>query len=139
MRTLGVIGGAPVRNEHLSSWYGAIGFNVEIPVFNGYLFTARAKEADLRAQAAREQLRDLQNTVARDVRTSWLAASTAYSRLAVTRRLLDEANQALELARTRYTLGLGSIVELTQAQLQATRAQIGDTDSRYQYRLPRRS
>lgn len=135
VRTLGVIGGAPIRNEHLSSWYGAIGFNVEIPVFNGYLFTARAKEADLRAQAAREQLRDLQNTVARDVRTSWLAASTAYGRLAVTRQLLDQAGQALDLARTRYTLGLGSIVELTQAQLQATRAQIGDTDSRYQYRL----
>jgi outer membrane protein len=135
VRTLGVIGGAPIRNEHLSSWYGAIGFNVEIPVFNGYLFTARAKEADLRAQAAREQLRDLQNTVARDVRTSWLAASTAYGRLAVTRQLLDQASQALDLARTRYTLGLGSIVELTQAQLQATRAQIGDTDSRYQYRL----
>ena len=135
VRTLGVIGGAPVRNEHLSSWYGAIGFNVEIPVFNGNLFTARAKEADLRAQAAREQLRDLQNTVSRDVRTSWLAANTAYSRLAVTRRLLDQANLALDLARTRYTLGLGSIVELTQAQLQATRAQIGDTDSRYQYRV----
>ena len=135
VRTLGVIGGAPVRNEHLSSWYGAIGFNVEIPVFNGYLFTARAKEADLRAQAAREQLRDLENTVTRDVRTSWLAANTAYDRLAVTRQLLDQANQALDLARTRYTLGLGSIVELTQAQLQATRAQIGDTDSRYQYRL----
>jgi len=136
VRALGVVGGAPVRNEdHLSDWYGAIGFNVEIPVFNGYLFSSRAKEAELRARAARESLRDLRNAVTRDVRTSWLAASTAYERLAVTRRLLEQANLALDLARTRYDLGLGSIVELSQAQLQATRAQIGDASSRYRYRV----
>jgi outer membrane protein len=36
---------------------------------------------------------------------------------------------------TRYNLGLGSIVEFSQADLQETEADIADTDAKYQYRL----
>jgi outer membrane protein len=49
--------------------------------------------------------------------------------------LVKEANLAMDLAQTRYKLGLSSIVELSQAQLQQTSAQIQDTSARYQYRL----
>jgi outer membrane protein len=135
VRAMGALGAAPFRNANLGSWYGAIGVNVEIPLFNGFLFSARSSEADFKAQAARQRLRDLRNAVARDVRVSWLNASTAYSRLSVTHQLLGQAELAMELAKTRYELGLSSIVELTQAQLQQTQAQISDTEARYQYRL----
>jgi outer membrane protein len=132
---LGAFGGAPVRNDHLSSWYGAAGINVQIPVFNGFLYSAKAREASLRSQAVREHLLDLRNRISRDVRTSWLNANTAYERVNVSRQLLDEANQALDLAQTRYQLGLGSIVEFSQAQLQQTQAQIGSAQATYDYRL----
>jgi outer membrane protein len=74
----------------------------------------------LRAQATRQRLIDLRNQISRDVRTSWLAASTAFDRVSVTEQLPAQANQALDLAQTRYKLGLSSIVELSQAQLQQT-------------------
>jgi outer membrane protein len=135
IRALGVVGDTPVRNPLISSWYGAVGVNVDIPVFNGFLYTARAREASLRAQATQEKLRDIRDRVARDVRTSWLNAKTAYDRLAVTHQLLDQANLALNLAQARYKLGLGSIVELSQAQLQQTQAQISDVGAGYDYRL----
>jgi outer membrane protein len=108
---------------------------MNIPIFNGFLYSAQAKEASIRAQAASEQSRDLRDRIARDVRTAWLAANTAYLRVAVTDELLREANLALQLAQTRYQLGLSSIVELSQAQFQQTDAAIGNTDSQYQYRL----
>jgi outer membrane protein len=135
IQALGVVGDTPVRNPIISSWYGAVGVNIDIPVFNGFLFTARAKEAALRAQAAQEKLRDLRDRIARDVRTSWLNAKTAYERMAVTQQLLDQANLALNLAQARYKLGLGSIVELSQAQLQQTQAQIANVGAGYDYRL----
>jgi len=135
IRALGVVGDTPVRNPLISSWYGAVGVNVDIPVFNGFLYTARAREASLRAQATQEKLRDIRDRIARDVRTSWLNAKTAYDRLAVTHQLLDQANLALNLAQARYKLGLGSIVELSQAQLQQTQAQISDVGAGYDYRL----
>jgi outer membrane protein len=46
-----------------------------------------------------------------------------------------EANLSLQLAQTRYQLGLSSIVELSQAQLQQTSAAIDNTNAQYQYRL----
>lgn len=131
---LAVGGGAPVRSDQiLSPWYGAAGANISIPVFNGFEYTARAKEADLRAQAASEQIRNLREEVARDVRTSVLNAQTAFQRIAVTRQLLDQANTALELAQARYKVGLSGIVDLTQAQLAQTQAEIGYTNARYAY------
>ena len=135
IRALGAVGDTPVRNPVVSSWYGAVGVNVDIPVFNGFLYTARSREASLRAQATQERLRDIRDRIARDVRTSWLNAKAAYDRLEVTRQLLDQANLALNLSQARYKLGLGSIVELSQAQLQQTQAQISDVGARYDYRL----
>ena len=135
VRALGAVGGAPVRNDALSSWYGAVGVNVEIPVFNGFLYSAREQQASLEAQAAKERLRQLQDIIARDVRTSWLNANTSYNRLSVAQQLLQQSNLALDLAETRYKLGLGSIVELSQAQLQQTQAEISNTQTGYEYRL----
>ncbi len=133
----GTAGSVPIRpaEYYLTNWWGGIGVNMSIPIFNGFLYSAQAKEASIRAQAASEQSRDLRDRIVRDVRTAWLAANTAYQRVAVTDELLREANLALQLAQTRYQLGLSSIVELSQAQFQQTDAAIGNADARYQYRV----
>lgn len=135
IRAMGAVGDTPVRNPVLSNWYGAVGVNVEIPLFNGFLYSARSRESSLRAQAVHDRLLDLRNRIARDVRTGWLNANTAYARLSVTQQLLDQSNLALDLAQTRYRLGLSSIVELSQAQLQQTQAQISNAQAAYDYRL----
>ena len=135
VNALGVVGEAPVRDNHIPNWYGAVGVNVNIPVFNGFLYNARAKAADLQKEADRQRLRDLQDNIARDVRNAWQDSNRAYERLSVTQQLREEASLALDLAQARYNLGLGSIVEFTQAELQKTEADIADTDAKYQYRL----
>lgn len=132
---LGVVGQAPVRDDHIPSWYGGVGVNVNIPVFNGFLYNARAKTADLQAEVNRQRLADLRNLLVRDVRIAWQDSNRAYERLSVTKQLEEQASLALDLSQARYNLGLGSIVELTQAELQKTEADISDTDARYQYHL----
>jgi outer membrane protein len=136
IRALGVIGDAPFGNAAVANtWYGAVGANMEIPVFNGFLYTARAHEARLRAEASDERLRDMRNQISRDVRTSWLNANAAYQKLDVTQQLLQQANLGLSLAKTRYQMGLSSIVELSQAQLQQTQAEISYVQAGYDYQL----
>jgi outer membrane protein len=131
---LAAAGGTPVRADQItSSWYGAVGANVGIPVFNGFLFSARAREADFRASAAQEEVRNLRELIARDVRTSVLTAQAAYQRIDVTKQLLDQSNLALELAQARYKLGLSGIVELSQAQLAQTQGEIAYANARYAY------
>jgi outer membrane protein len=132
---LGTVGGTPARNtdQITSSWYGAVGVNLSIPIFNGFLYSARAKEADLRASAAGQQVQQLRQNIARDVRTTVLRTQSNFQRIAVTQQLLDQANSAFDLAQTRYKFGLSSIVELSQAQLAQTEAQIDYATARYSY------
>jgi outer membrane protein len=142
---LGIAGATPVRPDcvggtcnpgyFISSWYGAVGVNVEVPIFNGFLFTASASEAKFRANAARESTRNLHDNVVRDVRTAWLSATNAFQKVSVSDELAKEANLSLSLAQGRYQMGLASIVELSQAQLQETEAAIGYVGAQYQYRL----
>lgn len=142
IRAIGAVGDTPVGSSAvapnpgaLSNTYGAVGGDMQIPLFNGFLYSARAREASLRAQATQARLADMRNMIARDVRTSWLNANTAFQRLAVTQQLLQQSQLALSLAQSRYKLGLGSIVELSQAQLQQTQAEISNAQAGYDYRL----
>ncbi|HEY0795181.1 MAG TPA: TolC family protein [Acidisarcina sp.] len=131
---LGTAGSTPVRADQIaSSWYGAAGVNVSVPIFNGFLFSARAREADLRAAAAKKRVEELRQTIARDVRTTVLQAQSNFQRIAVTQQLLAQANTAFDLAQTRYRIGLSSIVEISQAELAQTEAQIEYATARYSY------
>jgi outer membrane protein len=113
--------------------YESAAVNVEIPIFNGGLFTARREAARYKAQAADQRVRDLEETVARDVRVAWSDSQTAYHQLDVTAELLRQATMALDLAQGRYTLGLSNIVELTQAQLNLTEAEVENLGAKYDY------
>jgi len=129
----GNFGLVPVGDQQLRSSYAAGGFNVTIPVFNGKLYSARYAEANLRAKAEEQRLLDLENGIAREVRVAWLDVITAYQRLDLTSQILAQARQALDLADARYKLGLSSIVELQQAQLNETQAAIDQAIAKYDY------
>ena len=130
---LGSAGLIPFRQNTLASRYAAAGVNVNIPLFNGHLFSARSQEAKLKDQAEEQNVRDLQDRIGRDVRLAWWNANTAFQRLDLTAQLLDQATLALNLAEGRYNLGLSSIVELSQAQLNRTEAEIQQASAKYDY------
>jgi outer membrane protein len=136
------IGGVtPVRPDGVfnQNWYAAAGVNLGLPVFTGFRISAEAKEARLREQADEKRRDDLGNSISRDVRVAALAAQTAYQRIGVAENFEKETAQALELAKTRYKLGLSSIVELSQAQLQNTQASVEAVNARFDYLLALRS
>ena len=132
------VGGAlPYINSPAASpvpaGYEGIAANVAIPVFNGHLFSARREAARQRALETDQRLRDEQERIARDVRVAWSGAYTAFQRIDVTAQFLRQAALALDLAQGRFNLGLSSIVELTQAQLSLTQAEIENLSAKYDY------
>jgi outer membrane protein len=129
----GSAGLTPYGATQLAPRYAAAGFNLNIPIFNGHLFGALQSEANSKAQAQDDYLRNEADQIARDVRTAWLNANSAYQRLSVTTQLLDQANQSVSLAQSRYNLGLSSIIELSQAQLNLTEAEIAQASAKYDY------
>jgi outer membrane protein len=133
----GVAGGVPTGVSQVPGAYGAVGVNVNVPIFNGHLFKARQTEAELRAQAAAQSLRVLENIIQRDVGVAYLNATNAFQRIGLTAELLEQARLAADLAKARYDIGLGSIVELSQAQLNVTAAEIGNSSAEYDYQADR--
>jgi len=119
---------APIPAE-----YEGVGANVSIPIFNGHLFSARREAAYQRALEADQRLRDQQERISRDVRVAWASATDAYQRIDVTAQFLRQASLAMQLAQGRYDLSLASIVELTQAQLNVTTAEIENLNAKYDY------
>jgi outer membrane protein len=117
----------------IPSEYEGVGANVSIPVFNGHLFSARREAALERALESDQRLRDQQQRVSRDVRVAWASTNDAFQRIDVTAQFLRQAALALDLAQGRYNLGLSSIVELTQAQLNLTEAEIENLNAKYDY------
>ena len=125
-------GDAPSHDARLPDNYSAGGLHVSVPLFAGGLYQARQREAELRAKAAAESLRTAEDNVSRDVRIAWLNLNNARERLHATGQLRRYAVTAYELADARYKAGSSSIVELSQAQLALTSAQIDETAARYE-------
>ncbi len=110
-----------------------------MPLFTGFRIDAQAEEARLRQRATEKQAQDLSDTIARDVRVALLNAQTSFRRIGVADQFRNQTAQALTLAQTRYKLGLSSIVELSQAQLQSTQAAVAAVNARYDYLLSLRA
>jgi outer membrane protein len=130
-------GSIPAGQKQLSDRWVAGGLNIGIPVFNGKLYSARHNEALYKLEAVRQRQRDVENQISREVRVAWLDSKTAYERVGLTQQMLNQANLAYQLAQSRYELGLSSIVELSQAQLNQTSAEIAGVSARYEYQLQR--
>jgi outer membrane protein len=128
---IGQAGGSPIHDNQLSDTYAAGGLQLSLPLFAGGLYTARQHEAELKAQADEEVLRNAENDVVRDVHLAWLSVNDAQEQLQTTHELVSNAAEAYELANARYKIGSSSIVELSQAQLSLTSAQITEANARY--------
>jgi outer membrane protein len=138
LNVLAAAGEIPYHDHTLHDNYAAAGFNLSIPVFNGGLFSAERAQAEHEATASERDTQQLRLEVSEQVRDAWYRANEAYQSLDVTTRLVNETRQALHLAQDRYDAGLGSIVELNEAQLSETSAEIDAAAAAYTY-LSRRA
>ena len=128
---VGMAGGAPIHDNHLPDNYAAAGIQLSLPLFAGGLYTARQREAELKAQSDHELVRVLEDNIVRDVHIAWLNVKNAVEQLRTTEELVQNAGEAYGLAQARYQIGSSSIVELSQAQLSLTTAQIAAANARY--------
>jgi len=132
VEAVGVAGAAPFRDDRdLRSDYFAGGIQVSVPIFAGGLYVSKQRQAEYQAQADNELLRSVENNVIRDVHIAWLDLNDAVQQLETTEQLAANAAEAFTLAQARYTSGISSIVELSDAQLNLTQAQIAEANARY--------
>ena len=131
----GAYGRTPTGEDPVRETYAAAGVNVAIPIFDGGRISARASEATFQAQAFQKRVDGVEDQIARDVNLAWLNVSAAKRKIEVTASLQASASQAFDLAKARYQSGVASIVELSQAELAKTQAEIEHASAIYEYQI----
>lgn len=114
-----------------------LGAGVSIPIFDagGRRADVRAAQADQEANRAR--LGQLGKDVAADVESSYVGISGEVGRIANARILVQQARVNLSNSSEKYRLGLGTVLDITNAQTQLFSAQTSLTSAVYDFELAR--
>ena len=105
-----------INSGGLSSNSSLVGVNLTVPVFSGYAPTYRVRAAEAQVEAKTGQLEQLRLQVALDVWTAYQHLTTATQSLRTTADLLDSAEQSERVVLGRYKAGVGSILDVLNAQ-----------------------
>ncbi len=111
-----------------------LNLGISVPLFTGFteMYDVRAAGEDVTAANAHTELARQQ--VALEVFTSFYAMRTAGQRVRTAADLLASAEQSEQVARGRYTEGVGSIIDLLVAQTALANARAQAVQARWQWR-----
>jgi outer membrane protein len=137
IEALGSAGRTTLGDSAVQGNYAAAGIDVQVPLWTGGLLSARQNEATFRTSAQQKSLEQEENQVVEEVNSAWFDAFTALKNIGVAEQLAASAQQALELADAEYRAGQTSIIELSQAELNALQAEIAAASAKYDYQIDR--
>lgn len=107
--------------QQIETW--TVGVQVSVPIFDGFLSRRRARAAEEEAGAREQDVRSAERTIALSVWRSRQALAARTQALSISRRLVASASQSHRVALGRYKAGVGSIIELLNAQNDLAAAQ----------------
>jgi outer membrane protein len=122
------------RNVTTGGWWAAGGL-VSMPIFTGGLIENQVKEAAAQEAAAFAQSTNIEQALTQQVTNAYLDTITFTQQIKLTEDLVKTAQEALYLAKQRYKLGLGSVVEVTQSEVGLTAAQTKLAEAQYDYKI----
>ena len=104
-------------------YFSLIGLQLTVPIFNGFLRTNQLREAKLNVEKSQNNIEFLKQTIDFQVAQSRTSLKNAVLQAESQHRNLDLANDVLDLSEKKYKAGVGSNMEVTQAQTDQLRAQ----------------
>jgi outer membrane protein TolC len=106
-----------------------------MPIFDGGLNRSLVKQARAEEDKAKIFLDQATLGVTLEVRQAYLNMQSAEARIQTAARALDSAREALRVANLRYQEGVGTPVELSDANTQFVAARTAVVDAIYAYRI----
>jgi TolC family type I secretion outer membrane protein len=105
-----------VNTAGLASHGSSLGVSLSVPLFSGYAPTYRIRAAEAQIEAQQAQMERVRSQVALDVWNAYQNLVTATQSLRTTADLLQSAEQSERVALGRYQAGVGSILDVLNAQ-----------------------
>lgn len=122
------------RNFPPGSNVWGVGVNLTVPLFSGFSTVEQVKEAVALQSAVDAQQKNQQLQIVKEVQSAWLGVGEAGARMVSTGKEVAAADESRALAEGRYQEGVGSIIEVTDAQAQALDAKTAQIQALYDYR-----
>jgi outer membrane protein TolC len=127
----GTYGG--VRSDLNEVW--EIGVNLSWNLFDGGNMIAQVREKRSLVESARAQVKVTELNIGQEVEQAFLVVNEAQERIAATQTAVASAQENFRLAQGRFDAGVGTILELTDAQLFLTQAQNTEAQALADYRV----
>ena len=124
----------PSRKVLTGGWWAAGGL-VSMPIFTGGLIENQVKEASAQQSAALAQSTNIEQALTQQVTNAYLDITTSAQQIKLGEELVKTAQETLSLAKQRYKLGLGTIIEVTQSEVGLTAAQTKLAEAQYDYKI----
>jgi outer membrane protein TolC len=127
----GTYGG--VRAELAESW--EVGLALSWSIFDGGNRLARYREAKASLEATQARVRATELDISREVEQAQLTLAETEERIQAAQKAVESAQENFRLAQGRFDAGVGTILELTDAQLALTLAQNTEAQALADFRI----
>lgn len=115
------------------------GVTVRLPLFTGFEIQGRIRQARAEWRRAQDLRKDLEQQVDLEVRTAYRRLIEAEATLQAQTKTIQQAEEALNISQVRYSTGLGTQLEVTDAQLALARARVVRLQAAYAHAVARAS
>jgi outer membrane protein len=109
------------------------GVTLSIPIFQGMGISAQVEQAQATDDATQANFELLKESVTLEIEQDYLSVKEAEERIGAAEKLVEQSDQALTLAEKQYIAGIGSTIEVTDAQLTLSNARITKIQALYDY------
>lgn len=110
-------------------WTAGVEFTY--PLLDGGLISAQVREARARMRSAEEREEALARRIDEDVVAAWLSLKGARQRLELAQAEVQQAEEALGIARGQYEVGVGTNLQVLDSQAALQRAQTEEVSARF--------
>jgi len=104
----------PAVSSMQKNWW--LGVTFSVPVFKGFSNKARVTQEEFAFRSLEKDLEQLKQQISQEVWNAWLSVKESVERIATSSKAVESARENLSLAEGEYKEGVGSIIQLTDAQ-----------------------
>lgn len=112
-----------------------VGLSASWSLFDAGSTNAKVKQADASLDKVKEQAVQVKNSAALEVRQNYLSMQEAEKRIDTNKVAVGKAEEDLVIAREKYNAGVGTNLDVIDAQLALTQAKTNEIQALYDYNV----